>query len=177
MMPDEISTDRLLLRPHRFADVADVVGYANDAEWARFLPVPNPYTTRDAEVFLSRLVLTDRIQHPSWAITLEGRAIGGINIRFFADHRIGELGYSVARKQWNLGYCTEATRAVIDTAFSYYHQLERIRSNADVRNTASIRVMEKVGMTFEGCLRSNRYIRDELVDDAHYGLLRADWRQ
>ena len=175
MIPDEISTERMYLRPYRFADVSDVLRYATDEEWSRYLPVPVPYSIRDAEQFLARSTLADRFQHPNWAITLEKRVIGGINIRFFFEHRIAEIGYSISRDLWNLGYMTEVARAIIDEAFSHHDKLERIRSHADVRNRASIRVMEKVGMTFEGCLRSNRYIRGEFVDDACYGILRTEW--
>jgi len=175
MMPEDISTSRLLLRPFRFTDIPDVMKYADDSEWARYLPVPSPYTLHDAEIFLARSVLADRNHHPSWAISLENRVVGGVDIRFHFEHRIGAIGYSVARDVWNLGICTEAARAVIDAAFAHYDQLECIRSNADVRNKASIRVMEKTGMTFEGCLRSNRYIGEEFVDDACYGILRAEW--
>lgn len=175
MIPDEIKTERLHLRPFRFSDLDAVLRYADDAEWSRFLPVPTPYTELDAQQFLARTTLTNRNDHPSWAITLDGTAIGGINIQFSHDHRIAEIGYSLARAQWNRGYTTEAARAVVDTAFSRYVQLRRIRALADKRNIASIRVMEKIGMTLEGCLRSNRYIRDEFVDDVCYGLLRNEW--
>ena len=175
MMRDEITTERLFLRPYRWGDITDVLRYADDEEWARFLPVPVPYSARDAEQFLARLTLTDRLQQPSWAIILENRVVGGITVRFLFDHRVAEIGYSISRESWDRGYMTEAARAVVDEAFSCYEQLARIRSHADVRNKASIRVMEKIGMTFEGCLRSDRYIRGELVDDAYYGILRAEW--
>jgi RimJ/RimL family protein N-acetyltransferase len=175
MMPEEISTERLHLRAYRWDDVADVLRYADDQEWAKFLPVPVPYSVRDAEQFLARLTLTNRLQQPSWAITVEKRVVGGINVRFFFDYRVAEIGYSVSRDSWNRGYMTEAARAIVDEAFSCHEQLARVRSHADVRNRASIRVMEKLGMTFEGCLRSDRYIRGELVDDAYYGILRAEW--
>jgi ribosomal-protein-alanine N-acetyltransferase len=177
MMPNEIRTERLFLRPHRFADISDVLMYANDREWARFLPVPSPYTVRDAEEFLARSALADRVQHPDWAITLENRVVGGIDIRFMFEFRIAQLGYSIARALWSRGYATEAARAVIDAAFRCHAQLKRIRSYADTRNKGSIRVMEKIGMTYEGCLRSNRFVRDEFVDDAHYGILRDAWSE
>ena len=43
-----IRTKRLSLRPFAFTDVNDVLAYASDPEWSRFLPVPDPYTLKDA---------------------------------------------------------------------------------------------------------------------------------
>ncbi|MXX78396.1 MAG: GNAT family N-acetyltransferase [Gemmatimonadales bacterium] len=36
-------------------------------------------------------------------------------------------------------------------------------------------MMEKLGMTREGTLRSHRTLRGERVDDVYYGLLREEW--
>ncbi len=44
MLPDILETARLQLRPFRLQDVDDVLIYATDPEWARYLPVPQPYT-------------------------------------------------------------------------------------------------------------------------------------
>ncbi len=51
----------------------------------------------------------------------------------------------------------------------------RIWAFADVRNVASARVMEKLGMQLEGVLRQHDVRRGEFVDRAVYGLLRAEW--
>ena len=68
MLPDILETARLRLRPFRLRDVDAVLAYAMDPEWARYLPVPQPYTPADAEQFLAGQVLLDREVHPAWAI-------------------------------------------------------------------------------------------------------------
>ena len=177
MLPDEIRTRRLRLRPFSLADAAEVFGYASDPEWQTYLPVPKPYALRDAERFVATSVLADRDERPNWALTLGARVVGGINFRFFSGHRIAEFGYSLSRDLWGRGYTTEATKALIDEAFSHYCQLMRIRAHADARNRGSTRVMEKAGMRLEGVLRSNRYIHEQFVDDACYGILRSEWSE
>ena len=141
------------------------------------MPVPIPYTEKDVEEFLARTKLLDGDTQVSWAITFEGRVIGGIDIAFRWERRVALIGFSVARDFWSRGYATEAGGAVVDSAFDTYEELVRIFSYADKRNTASIRVMEKLGMTCEGCLRSHRFIRGEMVDDVYYGILRQGWQQ
>jgi RimJ/RimL family protein N-acetyltransferase len=174
-LPDIIETTRLRMRPFRLQDIDAVLAYATDPEWARYLPVPQPYTAADAERFVAGQVLLDRQCHPSWAIEHAGAVRGGINIRFDFDNRVGELGYSIARSYWGKGLTTEAARAVLDLAFSAHNTLNRICARADTRNAGSLRVMEKLGMTREGVLRQNRVVRGEFADEMWCGILRREW--
>ena len=176
-LPEEIDTDRLRLRPWRFDDVEDVLAYAQDAEWSRYLRLlPVPYTRDDAERFIARQLLRDTISHAAWACELDGAVIGGVDLRFKFDHALAEVGYSLARVHWNRGLCTEAARAVIDAAFTTHVDLNRIHARADNRNCASQRVMEKLGMAREGVLRMSRVERGEALDEVWYAILRHDWR-
>src|SRR5262245_26501915 len=175
MLPDILETVRLRLRPFRLRDVDDVLVYATDPEWARYLPVPQPYTQADAEQFIASQVLLDREVHPTWAITHAGAVIGGINLRLHFDHYVGEMGYSIARSSWGQGLATEVARAVMAAAFVAYPSLHRIRAMADARNIGSLRVMEKLGMVREGVLRQNRPVRGEFIDEVWCGILRTEW--
>jgi ribosomal-protein-alanine N-acetyltransferase len=175
IMPDLIVTSRLRLRPHGWRDVDDVFAFASDSEWAHYLPVPQPYTKTDAEKFIARQLLLNREVNPSWAIEHAETVIGGINIRFDFDKRLGEIGYSIARKYWGKGLTTEAARAVMAAAFSTYADLNRIQARADARNTGSLRVMEKLGMTREGVLRQIRFVHGEFFDEVWCGILRSEW--
>lgn len=175
MLSELIKTDRLILRVFSLVDVEDVLSYASDPEWARFLPVPQPYTRVDAEKFVAGQVLQDRKTRVSWAIEHAGAVIGGINIGFDFDNRVGEMGYSIARRFWGKGLTTEAVGAVIDESFSGYPDLNRIRATADERNVGSLRVMEKLGMVREGVLRQDIYLRGEFKNMVWCGLLRCEW--
>ena len=176
LLPEVIQTPRLRLRTWQLSDVDDVFAYAQDPEWSRFLRVlPSPYTRADAERFLASQLLLNRRVHPAWAIVLEGRAVGGINLRFSFEHRLAELGYSIARSLWGQGYVTEAASAVVGAAFDTHEELGRVRAMADSKNTGSQRVMEKIGMCREGVLRRNRVERGEPIDEAWYGILREEW--
>jgi [ribosomal protein S5]-alanine N-acetyltransferase len=175
MLPNIIETTRLRLRPFGLHDIESVLSYATDLEWARYLPVPQPYTRENAEQFIAGQVLLDRERHPAWAIEHAGAARGGINIRFDFDNHVGEMGYSIARSCWGKGLTTEAARALLDAAFVAYFDLNRIRAMADARNVGSLRVMEKIGMSREGVLRQNRVVRAEFIDEVWCGILRTEW--
>lgn len=177
--PVTLTTDRLLLRPFELTDVDDVYAYAQDPEWARYLPVPRPYEHRHAVEFVARSVLASWDVNPAFAICVEGRAVGGINVRVDTDNATAEMGYSIARERWGEGLAAEAAAAVVDWAFSTF-DLARITAMADLENAASWRVMEKLGMRRDGVLRSERPsdaspgARQDMVV---YSLLREEWRR
>jgi ribosomal-protein-alanine N-acetyltransferase len=175
MLPELIETERVVLRSWRFEDVGDVLAYACDQEWGRYLPIPHPYTELDARRFIAAQVLQDAKEHPTWAVEHQGRVIGGINLRLSAERQIAEMGYSIARAFWRRGLATEAASAVIDAAFDACPVLVRVRAMADARNVASTRVLEKLGMKREGTLRSNRFLGGEPVDEVWCGILRNEW--
>ena len=173
--PVELNTKRLLLRRFKIEDVDDVFDYASDRHWARYLDrVPQPFTRKAAEEKVARNVLESWETHPTWAIVLVPKVVGGIVLMIDVHNEIGELGYELSREHWGKGLMIEAAGAVIDWGFEE-RRLEKIFAQADARNSRSLRVMEKLGMTREGVLRSHGIGRGERIDDVYYGLLRDEW--
>ena len=176
VLPEVIETYRLVLRPYSLDDVEDVLSYASDPEWARYLgPVPQPYTRADAEAFLASQLSQDRTKRASWAIEYARSAVGGVNIGLDLENRVGTIGYSIARRFWGQGFVTEAADAVIDASFAACPDLNRIQATTDERNVGSLRVMEKLGMAREGFLRQHQYVRGEFRNTVWCGLLRCEW--
>ena len=171
-----VRTKRLLLRPFAFKDVNNVMAYASDPEWSRFLPMPDPYTLKDAEEFVAKSVLRDRNEGPGFAIEFNSVVIGGVELRIEAPISVASLHYAIARPHWNQGLMTEAARAIVDWGFNEF-DLEKVYSWADVENVGSWRVMEKIGMTREGTLRSQGVNRGIRQDYHYYGILRREWER
>ncbi|MCY3647811.1 MAG: GNAT family N-acetyltransferase [Chloroflexi bacterium] len=169
----ELRTERLLLRPFRSGDVDDVFAYASNPEWSRYLPVPDPYTRRDAEEFVAGCILVDGEKRFEWAVVHDGRVSGGVSLTIRRPG-VAELGYSIARPLWGQGFTTEAGLAVIAHAFEELG-LVRIQAFADIRNAASWRVMEKLGMERIGVAHRDRLVNGNRVDSVFYELLRDNW--
>jgi RimJ/RimL family protein N-acetyltransferase len=74
--------------------------------------------------------------------------IGFCGVGFWRDAPDPEIGWWLERKSWGQGLATEAARAALKHAFECAG-LERIISVARPENTASIRIMKKLGMTFD----------------------------
>ncbi len=54
--------------------------------------------------------------------------------------------------------------------------LNRVQAEADTRNAASARVLEKLGFVHEGTLREDCVVNGDVSDSWVYGLLRREWR-
>lgn len=63
-----------------------------------------------------------------------------------------QFGYCLARDAWGRGYATEAAKAFVETVFAN-PAIYRIQAFCDIENTASARVLEKIGLSHEGTLR------------------------
>ena len=78
--------------------------------------------------------------------------MGEAGLQYLEDGPDMELGYTLARAAWGRGYATEAAGAVLRWAFAGL-RLHRMVAVADPANAASLRVLEKLGMTRLGFAR------------------------
>lgn len=142
-----IETERLLLRPFEEGDVDDSLEYRNDPEFARFLPhIPQPFTRSDAEQFVHVNMTEPFDVSPTFAVVLDGKVIGTVNLEIDAVSRTAMIGYGIGRAYWGRGLAVEAARAVMAWAFEDL-ELEGIWASTRAENLRSQRVLEKLGMS------------------------------
>ena len=89
-------------------------------------------------------------------------------------HANAEMGYWIGKPYWNRGYGTEAAGGVLRYAFEQLG-LNRVYAAHFRRNPASGRIMQKIGMTYEGCLRQHIKKWDTFEDMEYYGILRSEY--
>ncbi len=85
-----------------------------------------------------------------------------------------EVGWAVHPGEWGKGYATEAARTIMEWGFRQL-DIHRIVAFCHVDNTASIRVMEKLGMHQDGRLRETRWLNGEWWDEYVYSILEKEW--
>jgi RimJ/RimL family protein N-acetyltransferase len=104
-----------------------------------------------------------------------GPAIGDLMIHYVsATHRQAEVGYILHPDAQGQGFATEATRAIVDLAFGQL-KVHRVYGQIDARNTASARVLERVGMRREAHLVENEWVKGEWTDEVIYAVLADEW--
>ena len=146
---DVLTTQRLVLRKLRKDDAEPMFrNWDSDPEVAKYtlwVAHENVETTKKlVDVWLEEYKneKTER-----FVITEKGNdePIGSIDIVSFKGE-VPEVGYCLSRKFWGRGYMTEACKEFVDYLFSLGY--EKVLIRADVRNTGSLKVIEKCGFTF-----------------------------
>jgi RimJ/RimL family protein N-acetyltransferase len=175
----ELTTERLLLRPFVESDFEAVHAYASDPEVCRYVSF-GPNTEEDTRAFLERAVAQWQQDSPvdyAWAVTRRDQAalIGscGLHLHAGATYQ-ASLGYVYHRDVWGQGYGTEAARAVVGFGFRELG-LHRVYAYYFVPNVGSGRIMEKLGMRYEGCLREATCKDGKWYDLLAYGILEREW--
>lgn len=151
--PQTITTARLVLRRPKLSDAAAVHEYGRDPEVSRYTDWPTHSSVADAVAVLEGAgPRWESGEEYSWVITVkpEDRPTGSVACRV-RGHAV-DLGYVLSRNFWGRGYATEAARAVLEWAAAL-EGVCRIWATCDVENIASVRVLEKIGMSREGILR------------------------
>jgi RimJ/RimL family protein N-acetyltransferase len=173
-----LATERLVLRPFTSADGPVVEELAGAREVAdTTLAMPHPYPAGGGASWIAThaenwsrnnvlaLAICDRRSH---------ELLGAISLDLDEMHRHGEIGYWIGAKYWGNGYATEAARAMVDYAFTDL-RLHRVQARHFVRNPASGRVLQKLGMKREGTHR-DLYVRWEQFETVDvYAILESEW--
>jgi RimJ/RimL family protein N-acetyltransferase len=173
-----IRTDRLSIRPWRSDEAGRYHEVRGTAEVTRYLYDP-PLTRRQSAAKLRGL--RTEIRRPGeWInlaveVTDTGTVVGDVGLGWTSQiHRQAEIGYSFRLDHRGRGYATEAAAALVGLAFTDLG-VHRVAGRLDARNTASARLLERLGMRREGLLVQNELIKGEWTDEMIYAVLASEW--
>ena len=174
-----VETERLILRQFVPDDQERLLALLSDPEVIRYMLPGRPPTREEMENILPSIRRHwERHGFGRWAVvrkdTLEFVGYGGL--RLLVD--TPEVVYHLARRYWGRGLATEMAKASLAFGFGE-HGFDSIVAVAMPENTASLRVMEKVGMSREGAreyfgmsLTQYRITRGEYRPDASLYVVR-----
>lgn len=175
-----ITTERLLLREFAQDDWRAVLEYQRDPRYLRYYPWPDR-TEADVRDFVL-MFLDWQVESPrrrfQLAITRrsDNRVIGNCGIRCHLDDPTeAELGYELNPNHWGQGFATEAAGAMVEFAFRQLG-LQRVTSWCIADNTASARVLERLGFQMQRRLPNVEYFKGSWRDTLHYTLASGEWR-
>ncbi len=171
-----LQTARLLLRPYKSFDIKALVALIGAREVAATtLRIPHPYTEDDARAMLRQFAKNETPSRFGIFLRETDELCGGIGLNLELEHDRAELGYWIGVPYWGKGIATEAALEVVRYGFEELG-LHRIFATCYVGNTASQKILEKLGMKYEG--RSVHHVKKwgEYKDVDNYGLLASDWK-
>jgi RimJ/RimL family protein N-acetyltransferase len=178
--PPLLETRRLRLGPLSQADAPALQRIAGRRELAdTTISIPHPFTEEHARQWISDYTHAfGASQGVGFGISMQntGELIGTVVLRDIdTEHNQAELSLWLDRQWWGHGYATEAAGAVVRFGFEQLG-LNRIYGHHMVRNPASGRVLEKIGMRQEGLLRQRVRKWDVFEDVVLMAILRSDWK-
>ncbi len=151
--PRELQTPRLLLRQWRDSDVEPLAEIYADPEVERQLVPTTLEATREQVARAQSLWAAGT---PMWWAVDElatGRLVGRIGISVATAWELEpspfEVGWTLARDVWGRGYATEGATVSLRAAFEHL-DTDHVISFTRPTNTASRRVMEKLGLSYRG---------------------------
>ncbi|MBX3064699.1 MAG: GNAT family N-acetyltransferase [Anaerolineae bacterium] len=151
-----LTTERLTLRPFTLDDLQDHHrAVFKDPDVMRYLPGGAPRTIdqskKSTEYFVKHWA-----EHGYGLFAVihraDDRLIGHCGLNVLKEDGSVEIAYAIAKPYWGQGLTTEASQAVVDHGFDVL-KIAQIIGLAVPTNIASRRVMEKIGMKFQGITR------------------------
>jgi RimJ/RimL family protein N-acetyltransferase len=182
LKPDyPLATERLHLRPYTSGDFNALYDLHSRPEVTRYLYWEARDRDEVREVLDRKIrssVLADEGDSLQLAAILPetGALIGDVLLIWTSrPHRQGEIGYILHPDHSGHGYATEAAATMLRLGFEGLG-LHRIVGRIDGRNTASARVLERLGMRREAHLVQNEIVKGEWADEVIYAMLEDEWR-
>ena len=175
-----LKTERLILRPMREGDAADMYDYAQREDVTTYLlwsPHPSVSYTRDYLKYIETRYTTGDFY--DWAVIekASGKMIGTCGFtKIDAPNNVGEIGYVLNPDFHGKGYGTEASAEAVRFGFDVLG-LHRIEAKFMEGNRSSRHVMEKLGMTFEGYSRDAIFVKGKYRTVGVCALLADDYRK
>jgi len=173
-----LEAERLILRPFTIADAPEVQKLAGDKAVAETtLNIPYPYEDGMAEEWIGTHEKSFKDnKNVTFAIVqkTDNQLAGAISLTINERFNNAEMGYWIGVPYWNKGYCTEAARVLLDYGFNDLN-LNRIFAHHMSHNEASGKVMQKMGMNYEGCHHQAVKKNGSYLDIKVYAILKEDF--
>lgn len=173
-----VETDRLKLRKLTREDSKDVFEYAQIKSTTEFLSWYPHRTEKDSLKFIDSVVENYNKGYVApWGIELkeENKIIGTVGFNSINHiNNCAEIGFVINEKYGKRGLASEAAGAVLDFGFAEM-KLHRIEAHCDQNNEASAKLLERVGMTYEGTLRDRFYLKDRFVTVKLFSVLEHEY--
>lgn len=147
-----LETERLVFRSWARTDIDDLFEILRDQQVVQYIGDGNPFSREKVFEFLLWAENYERENNfCRWKLIEKssGKIVGSCG--FARPHETPEieLGYLLERTAWGKGYATEAARACLKYGFEKLN-FDEVIAITDWENTASQRVLEKIGFTRRG---------------------------
>ena len=167
-----IETDRLVIRPMTAADVPALREWMPDKSLYTYWGKGPSKAEKNPELMFEKEAKPTKSFHLGIEEKESGNVIGDLWVYLIEKDRMTSVGIRLSSKSQGKGYGTEALAATVEFCFTKT-ELKRLWAEVDVRNVASVRILEKCGFTREGMIRQGKMV-NTWCDYYIYGILDSD---
>ncbi len=152
-----LHTDRLTLRTLQPLDADDLRQWLSQKEIYRYWGKPAGKADKDPSLLFAKPAKPTKSFHWGIVENASHKVVGEMWVYLIEGDRMAKLAIRLAPSCHGKGLATEATREVVRFCFEET-ELRRLWTDVDVRNTASVRVLEKSGFQREGLIRQGKMV-------------------
>lgn len=176
-MEFSIETNRMVLRPIAIEDCETVFNYRSDKETNLYQSwIPN--SIDEVKSFISKNPNQINIRDTWFQLVIiqkqDNQVIGDIGLHFLEDNHQAEIGITLSKQSQNQGYAIEALGTVVSYLFTDLKK-HRIIASIDPKNTASMRLMHRLGFRKEAHFRESFFHNGKWADDVIFAMLRSEY--
>lgn len=170
-----LETERLRLRVMTAADVDALREWTPDKGLYKYWGKAPGKADKNPELLFAAPEKPTKSFH--WGIALAGsdRVIGEAWVYLIENDRMAKLALRVSGKYHGQGYATEALGEILRFCFEHT-ELQRLWTDVDIENAASVRVLEKCGFRREGLIRQGKMV-SSWCDYYIYAMLKSDYER
>ncbi|MGG1638609.1 GNAT family N-acetyltransferase [Paenibacillus sp. NRS-1760] len=172
-----IETERLILRDFVTNDFEDIHVYASNPIVVKYM-LWGPNSKEDTQSYMNMIADMQK-QQPRLGYELavvmkeNNQLIGGCGIHIIKPSQ-GELGYCFNHNYWGSGFASEAAAALLEFGFREL-SLHRIFATCRPDNIGSAKVLQKIGLKYEGHIREHMRHNEKWHDSYQYSILENEY--
>lgn len=150
-MSIRIETERLILRPFELKDFEGVYEFGSNEEVNKYTGDVSIASLDAAKELIKKVWFYDYETYGYGRLATiykpDNKLIGFAGLKYLAAIKETDIGFRFLPEYWGKGIATEASRAILEYGFKTL-ELNKILAFAMPENTASNKVLEKVGLEF-----------------------------
>ncbi len=156
-------TNRLILRPLQTDDSRFIQELVNTKGWLTFIGERNVRNNTDAINYIEKIISNDKVTY--WVVELlDNTKIGVITLIKREHLPFHDIGFAFSPTYQGSGYAYEASKAILEYVINTT-DYQTILAATNPRNTSSIKLIEKLGLT---------YYKTEIQNDQESNLYKLD---
>lgn len=178
MYPVNLRGQLVTLREFRHDDIDDALHVVGDDRVTTWLSFDSRSPAATADMITAAIQRANSEPRTEYylAIADEKDVLIGFVRLGFTGVKAAKLGYALRADRWGKGYATDACRTMIEFGFTALG-LHRISAAIGPENAASISVVRKLGMAYEGRLRDHVFTNGEWRDSELFAILEHEARR